>query len=115
MSGHSYNLDNLTRQDDGGLECPISGADHKRILESAMQLKQRGTDSEGFFRDLSHAASQNRGVYCIAEQFGRGLFTANMALQQQSSQQTTHQGVWGQHQGEQRQPASSSSAGNPFL
>jgi hypothetical protein len=109
MSGHSYNLDNLTRQEDGELECPISGADHKRILQSAGQLRQRGTDSEGFFRDLSHASSQNRGMDCIAEQFGRGLFTENLAVQQQLQQRRQSQS-----QNQQRQQQRSS-VGNPFL
>ena len=103
MSGHSYNLDSLTRQEDGELECPISGIDHKRILHSAGQLRLRGTDSEGFFRDLSHASAQSMGMQCIAEQFGRGLFSVPNGLINRDTQ--AKQNVV------QEQPT----AGNPFI
>jgi hypothetical protein len=117
LSGHSYNLDNLTRREDGELECPISGADHKRILQSAGQLRQRGTDSEGFFRDLSHASSQSRGIDCIAEQFGRGLFTENAAVKQQLRGQSQSESQQRQRESEERrrQQQQEESVGNPFL
>ena len=75
MSNHSYNLDNLTEMDDGERECPHTGADHKRLLQSAVRLKERSSDNENFYRELSDASNQNKGIECIAEFFGRALMT----------------------------------------
>ena len=75
MSGHSYNLDNLTEMDDGTRECPHTGSDHKRSLDTAVRLKERSIDNENFYRELSDAASNHSGIECIADYFGRALMT----------------------------------------
>ena len=75
MSGKSYNLDNLTEQSDGSRQCPHTGADHTLILQSAKRLKERSSDNENFYRELSDASNQNRGIECIADYFGRALMT----------------------------------------
>ena len=85
----SYNLDNLTEMDDGNRECAHTGADHRSLLLSAQRLKERSADNENFYRELSDASNQKKGIECIADYFGRALMTPLHFVDVQSKNKPT--------------------------
>ena len=75
--------------DDGNRECAHTGADHRSLLLSAQRLKERSADNENFYRELSDASNQKKGIECIADYFGRALMTPLHFVDVQSKNKPT--------------------------
>ncbi len=111
----SYNLDNLTEMDDGNRECAHTGADHRSLLLSAQRLKERSADNENFYRELSDASNQKKGIECIADYFGRALMTPLHFVDVQSKNKTTRSSPRGSTNSSIGMNGSNgTSDGNPF-